>query len=281
MYKGLPLQSNRWDMVIKVTADSPLSATPFFDLLGFKVMASWPGSEKACPRCKTVGHDSHSCPRRPTPKKSKKRNSPSSQRTRTTPATPTSSKIADTADTAVEATPISDPTDEASMDTSSDSAFPFELTDEQVQNLNALTADEWLQHCQNVWTNAPRTHPEIDQFLSLPIAKIVEIFRAEVHRLASSLSSSPATLPPSTSTLPTPNPSTPTPQYPLSLSRVELDRYSGFSDAQFLPEAKSLKKTLPTRKTNETKAFLKHPAETIAASLKQAVIRHRPLKPQT
>ena len=62
MYKGLPLQSNCWDMVLKVKAGSPLSATPFFDLLGFKVMASWPESEKACPRCKTVGHDSHTCP---------------------------------------------------------------------------------------------------------------------------------------------------------------------------------------------------------------------------
>src|SRR5438128_6272418 len=119
MYKGLPLQSNRWDMVIKVTADSPLSSTPFFDLLGFKVMASWPGSEKACPRCKTVGHDSHTCPRRPTPKKSKKR-TPASTKLPRTPATPSSSSIAVTADTADKVTPISDLTDD-SMYTSSDS----------------------------------------------------------------------------------------------------------------------------------------------------------------
>jgi hypothetical protein len=78
-YKGLSLQSNRWDMVIKVKAGTSLSASPFFDILGFQVMASWPGSEKACPRCKTAGHDSHSCPRRPTPKKSKKRSSSSSK----------------------------------------------------------------------------------------------------------------------------------------------------------------------------------------------------------
>src|SRR5437879_2259031 len=125
MFKGLPLQSNRWDMVLKITGGSPLSASPFFDLLGFKVMASWPGSEKACPRCKVVGHDSHSCPRRPTPKKAKKRNSPSSQRTRTTPATPTSSKL-----TAIPAT-----ADTAAMDedtpTSKPILFPFELTPEQ------------------------------------------------------------------------------------------------------------------------------------------------------
>src|SRR5580765_220648 len=62
MYKGLPLQSNCWDMVMKVKAGTPLSATPFFDLLRFKVMASWPGSEKACPCCKTIGHDSYTCP---------------------------------------------------------------------------------------------------------------------------------------------------------------------------------------------------------------------------
>src|SRR5438128_938657 len=91
MFKGLPLQSNRWDMVLKVTTGSPLSANPLFEILGFKVMASWPGSEKACPQCKTVGHDSHSCPRRPTPKKSKKRNPTPSQRT--TPATLSSSSL--------------------------------------------------------------------------------------------------------------------------------------------------------------------------------------------
>src|SRR5438128_2610168 len=78
-YKGLSLQSNCWDMVLKVKAGTSLSATPFFDILGFQVMASWPGSEKACPRCKTAGHDSHTCPRRPTPKKSKKRSSSSSK----------------------------------------------------------------------------------------------------------------------------------------------------------------------------------------------------------
>src|SRR5438128_11499356 len=158
MFKGLPLQSNCWDMVLKVNAGSPLSANPLFEILRFKVMASWPGSEKACPQCKTVGHDSHSCPRCPAPKKSKKRNSPSSQCTRTTSATPTSSKIADTVDTADEATPTSDPTDGDSMDTSSDSlSFPFELTAAQVQSLNKLSAEEWLQHCQKVQANGPRT----------------------------------------------------------------------------------------------------------------------------
>src|SRR5438128_2581893 len=64
--KGLPLTTNRWDMVIKLpSVGKSLSATPFFDVLGFKVLASWPGSDKACPRCKEVGHDSRTCPRRP------------------------------------------------------------------------------------------------------------------------------------------------------------------------------------------------------------------------
>src|SRR5438128_8621735 len=98
MYKGLPLQSNCWDMVLKVTTGSPLSANPFFDLLGFKVMASWPGSEKACPRCKAVGHNSHSCPRHPATKKSKKC-TPAPTKPNPPPTTLSSPTIAVTADT--------------------------------------------------------------------------------------------------------------------------------------------------------------------------------------
>src|SRR5207247_1535255 len=78
-YKNTPLQSNHWDLVLKLPADKALSATPFFDILGFKVMASWPGSDKACPRCKLVGHDSHTCPTRPTPNKTKRQSSSSSK----------------------------------------------------------------------------------------------------------------------------------------------------------------------------------------------------------
>ena len=77
VYKGTPLQSNHWDLVLKLSAGKSLSATPFFDILGFKVMASWPGSDKACPHCKLVGHDSHSCPRCPASKASKKCSTPS------------------------------------------------------------------------------------------------------------------------------------------------------------------------------------------------------------
>src|SRR5438128_2723767 len=78
-YKNTPLQSNRWDLVLKLPAGKALSATPFFDILGFKVMASWPGSDKACPQCKLVGHDSRSCPKCLTLKRSKKCSSSSSK----------------------------------------------------------------------------------------------------------------------------------------------------------------------------------------------------------
>src|SRR5438128_4597987 len=191
-------------------------------------MASWPGSEKACPRCKTVGHGSHTCPRRPAPKRSKKR-TPASTKLPHTPTTPSSSTIAITADTADKATLISDLTDDG-MDTSSDSIFPFDLTDEQVQQLNQLTADEWLQHCQNVRSNAPRTQPEIDTFLSLPMKEIVRIFCAEVHWLVS-LTPPHATSSTSTYTLPTPNPAIPIPRFHLSSSRSKLHSFSAFSDA--------------------------------------------------
>src|SRR5437879_1213090 len=112
IYKGTPLQSNRWDLVLKLQAGKPLSATPFFDILGFKVMASWPGSDKACPRCKLVGHDSRTCPKRP--KASKKRSTTTKQPTTnagisaTLGTASTSSAAAPRGSTAEVATPISD-----------------------------------------------------------------------------------------------------------------------------------------------------------------------------
>src|SRR5438128_4453402 len=81
--KGLPLLTNRWDMVLKLSdIGKTLTAAPFFDILGFKVMASWPQS-KACPRCKQTGHDSRSCPRHPSTKCSSAK--------KTTPPAPTPS----------------------------------------------------------------------------------------------------------------------------------------------------------------------------------------------
>ena len=79
--------------------------------------------------------------------------------------------------------------------------FLFQLTPEQAVQLNALTAEQWLVHCQNVRSNHPRTEPEIEQFLSLPIEKIVEVFQGAVQHLVASL---PPTDPPT----PTPTPST-------------------------------------------------------------------------
>src|SRR5437879_1567094 len=76
--------------------------------------------------------------------------------------------------------------------------FPFELTIEQAQNLNNLTAKQWMKHCQNVHSNHPWTEPEIDCFLLLPIEEIVRIFHGAVEHLVAS------------STLPT-DPPTPTP----------------------------------------------------------------------
>src|SRR5580765_2315845 len=98
--KGRPtLLTNRWDMVLKLLNNgSTLSAPPLFDFLDFKVMASWPNSDKACPRCKTVGHDSRGCPRRPITKKSnasKPRKARSSAPLPTTP--PTTLATAETA----------------------------------------------------------------------------------------------------------------------------------------------------------------------------------------
>src|SRR5437016_9268261 len=118
--KGLPLTTNRWDMVIKLPSISnSLSATPFFDLLGFKVLASWPSSDKACPRCKEVGHDSRACPRHPA---SNKRSTKKTSSVLPPPTPSSSLSAADTAprgvsvitqattsDAAVINTPASDP----------------------------------------------------------------------------------------------------------------------------------------------------------------------------
>src|SRR5437879_5578746 len=130
IYKGTPLQSNHWDLVLKLQAGTTLSATPFFDLLGFKVMASWPGSDKACPRCKLIGHDLRSCPRRPASKALKKRNS--TPATRTTPPAPTKSSTVVAADTvtAAVAAPTSDPsTSTAAGITTSDTSADIDMTD--------------------------------------------------------------------------------------------------------------------------------------------------------
>src|SRR5437016_13645931 len=93
-YKGTPFISNCWDMVLKLSTGKSLSATPFFDLCGYKVMASSPGCEKACPHCKQAGHDSHTCPRHPATKASKKRTpAPSRHPMPATPSSPIATAI--------------------------------------------------------------------------------------------------------------------------------------------------------------------------------------------
>src|SRR5580765_7173778 len=131
---------------LKLPAGKSLSATPFFDISGFKVMASWPGSDKACPRCKQVGHDSQSCPRRPASKTSKKHSSTSTKQPASTlPSSSTAVVSPVTADaTADKDSPASDlspPINDSSMEISTDSdSLPFDLSPNQVTSLNALTA---------------------------------------------------------------------------------------------------------------------------------------------
>src|SRR5438128_1709816 len=233
-------------------------------------MASWPGSEKACPRCKQAGHDSHTCPRRPATKAPKKRPpAPTRHPAPATPSSPIVTPVPATADTAdmEEDSPTSDPTN-----------FLFQLTPEQAVQLNALTAEQWLSHCQNVRSNHPRTEPEIEQFLSLPIEKIVEIFRGAVQHLVASL---PPTDPPT----PTPTPSTSTvtppisvalpttgiPPCPITFKPDRLRKYFGLSDEEFLSLAGTLK-TATGRKEGVVKTFMDNtPVEYIAASIKRAV----------
>src|SRR5438128_255235 len=173
----------------------------------------------------------------------------------------------DTADME-EDTPTSDPTN-----------FPFQLTPEQAVQLNALTAEQWLSHCQNIRSNHPRTAPEIEQFLSLLIEKIIEVFRRAVQHLVASL---PPTNPPTPT--PTPSTSTPTPSTSISLPTTgippcpiifkldQLHRYSGYSDEEFISLVSTLK-AATDRKPGMVKNFLDNtPVEIAAASIKRSVL---------
>jgi hypothetical protein len=220
--KGFSLLTNRWDLVMKIPDDGkPLSATPLFDILGFKVMASWPGSEKACPRCKQAGHDSRSCPRRPAPKKTqKKRSAPSTAPAGSSTTTKTSTSLPLPTPAVPQITQAVTPPAAAAADvdmgeasSSNSDAFPFELTSEQASQLNALSAEEWTQHCKNVRANHPRIQPAIDRFLSLPLDDIIRVFKAEVQRLTSAATpttvSTPAPTPTPTTSTSTANPPPP------------------------------------------------------------------------
>jgi hypothetical protein len=164
--------------------------------------------------------------------------------------------------------------------------FPFELTPEQAQNLNNLTPEQWIKHCQNVRSNHPRDEPDIDRFLSLPIEEIVRVFRDAVTHLVAS--STPPTDPPTPSpapesssptpstpvTLPTTTPSGPLPECPILFSDMLLDHYATFDDQQFFELAKGLVQKKAAGKKSQ--AFLKLPVEIVAAAIKQKVLALRP-----
>jgi hypothetical protein len=162
--------------------------------------------------------------------------------------------------------------------------FPFQLSPEQARDLNALSADQWLQHCQNVRANHPRTEVEIDRFLSLPIEEIVSMFRDAVKHLVAS------STPPSGPPIPSPTPSTSTsdpanpiilpttdiPICPIQFSREELTQIGGYTDRQFFILAKTLQDK-PNRKKGPLKTFLSaHPTDVLAASIKQLVLSQLP-----
>src|SRR5438128_8349097 len=184
-------------------------------------------------------------------------------------SSPITTAILATADIAdmEEDTPTSDPIN-----------FPFQLTPEQAVTLNALTPEQWLSHCQNVRSNHPRTEPEIEQFLSLPIEKIVEVFSGAVRHLVASLPptdpptptptpSTSTSTPPTTTTLPT----TGIPPCPISFKPDRIRIYSGLSDEEFLSLAGTLK-AATDRKPGVLKTFMDNtPVEYIAASIKQSV----------
>src|SRR5690348_5101269 len=122
-------------------------------------------------------------------------------------------------------------------------------------------------------SNHPRTEPGIESFLSLPMEKIVEVFRDAVRHLVAS--SAPPTDPPkpdpsppptSSSTpapLPTSTTSNPIPSFPLALTDDQVHRFSSFSDDQFRELARNLKKNQKKRYP-DAKEFLSLPVDIIA-----------------
>src|SRR5580765_3514626 len=284
--KGRPtLLTNRWDMVLKLPNNgSSLSTPPIFDLLDFKVMASWPNSDKACPRCKTVGHDSRGCPRRPN---TKKPSSSKSKKTRSSApplSAPSSTSVtAETAprgaspiiqsSTSAVVSPTADLTSETDMDTDT-IAFPFRLSPTQVAMLHGMTADHWVKHCQEVRANHPCTEPEIERFLSLPLEAIVRTFRDAVQYLATHNYQPPPSTSSPSSPAATPKCSTHVvsviPPCPFTLSATDRKKVATFSEAEWLSYANHLKAN-QTAKSPNVKTFLLLSPETIVASIKASI----------
>src|SRR5437016_11777959 len=65
MFPGKPWLTKRWDVLLQLAeGQKKLSAPPVFVLDSFMdtLVCSWPGSNKACLRCKCAGHSTSSCP---------------------------------------------------------------------------------------------------------------------------------------------------------------------------------------------------------------------------
>ena len=153
--------------------------------------------------------------------------------------------------------------------------FPFELTLEQARDLNNLTSEQWLKHCQTVRSNHPRTEPDIDRFLSLPIEDIVRVFREAVTHLLQP--TDPGSVAPSSSVTPssTIDPQA-IPECPF-IPTKDRKNLEAFTDEQWLLYAQHLKDNYP-RKTPAVDEFLKHSNEAIRASFKDRLASLPPLK---
>ena len=116
-FPGKPWLTKRWDVLLQLAdGQKKLTASPVFTLEGFmdSLVCSWPGSHKACIRCKLAGHSTSSCPvKNPKIRKvealanpHQKINDARQDKNRTAEATPTSSSgSAPATALATEATP--------------------------------------------------------------------------------------------------------------------------------------------------------------------------------
>src|SRR5438128_3299904 len=116
-FPGKPWLTKRWDVLLLLAdGQKRLTVPPVFTLEGFmdSLVCSWPGSHKACIRCKLAGHSTSSCPvKNPKIRKvgalanpHQKINDARQDKNRTAEATPTSSSGSAPATTpATKATP--------------------------------------------------------------------------------------------------------------------------------------------------------------------------------
>ena len=131
------------------------------------------------------------------------------------------------------------------------------------------------KHCQDVRANHPRTEPEIERFLSLPIEEIVRIFREAVQYLATHNYQPPPSTSTPSSPLSTPKRSTPVstviPSCPFTLSATDCKKVAAFTEEEWLSYANHLKANQMAKSLN-VRTFLLHPPEMIVASIKTSII---------